>query len=84
MNMLELRHRLERDGYDQRWYSFDREAPPLEGFILEKVGERWIVFYTERGEIRDIANFENEFDACDYFYEKMQKAFGSTVGRAKH
>jgi hypothetical protein len=84
MNMLELTQRLKQEGYDQRWYSFDRDAPPLEGYILEKIGERWTVFYTERGGIRDIANFESEYHACDYFYERMQKAYASVLGRTKH
>jgi hypothetical protein len=84
VNTIELAHLLKQEGFDRRWYSFDRENPPLEGYILEKIGERWIVFYFERGDIRDIANFENESDACEFFYQRMQEGFGSTLGRAKH
>jgi hypothetical protein len=84
MNATELADRLKREGYDRRWYSFAREAPPLEGFILEKVRERWTVFYFERGETRDIANFESEYDACEFFYKRMYDDFGSALSRRRH
>ena len=84
MNAVELANLLKCDGYDHRWYSFDRENPPLEGYILEKVVERWIVFYFERGDMRDIASFENESDACEYFYQRMKEGFASTLGRVRH
>ena len=84
MNVVELADLLESDGYDRRWYSFDRKNPPIEGYILERVGARWTVFYFERGDTRDVANFENESDACDFFYQRMKEGFGSTLGRIKH
>jgi len=76
MKTIELADLLKREGYDHRWYSFDRAAPPIEGYILESVHGRWIIFYFERGETRDIANFELESDACDYLYRRMQQVYG--------
>jgi hypothetical protein len=84
MNKIELEDLLKCEGYDRRWYSFDREIPPVEGFILEKIGLRWTVLFFERGDTRDVANFESEFDACEFFYKRMQQEFGSTLGRVRH
>jgi hypothetical protein len=84
MNVEELSDLLRRDGYARRWYSFDREYPPFDGYVLEKVGERWTVFYCERGDARDIANFESEADACEYFFQEMQRVYGSTLQRTPH
>jgi hypothetical protein len=84
MNVTELAERLKRESYNQFWYSFDRDVPPLEGYILELVDARWTVFYFERGATRDLANFESEIDACDFLYQRMKEAFGSAAGRARH
>jgi hypothetical protein len=77
MGLAELRSQLENDGFDRHLYSFDRLSPPMEGYILEKLGDRWIIFYTERGLFRDIANFLYEGDACDFFLHTMRRAFCS-------
>ena len=79
MNLSELRDALERDGYDRRWYSFDPFSHPLEGYTLEHNARRWTMFYTERGETRDIASFESEFDACKFFYERMREGYASAL-----
>ena len=84
MNAAELKDLLESEGYAHRWYSFDRGEPPIDGYILEKVAERWTVFYFERGESRNIASFESESDASEFFYHRMREDFGSTVDRVKH
>ena len=84
MKTAELEEILVREGYDHHWYSFDRERPPIDGFILEKVEGRWTIYYFERGATREIARFESEFDACEFFYRRMHEDFGSAVGRAKH
>jgi hypothetical protein len=45
MNTEELCERLTTEGYDRRFFSRDRNSPPLvEGYVLEKVGARWTVF----------------------------------------
>ena len=84
MNLNELTDVLTRDGYHRNWYSFDLSMPPSAGFILEKVGNRWIVFYIERGQSRDIANFEYESDACAYFLQTMRAEYGSLLGKTTH
>ena len=84
MKVVELAETLKREGYSPRWYSFDLSSPPFDGFILEKVGERWTVSYSERGYTRDIANFESESDACFFFLKNMQHEYGSVVGKSTH
>ena len=84
MNSIELKEILMAEGYNSKHFSFDRRSPPLEGYILEMTGPRWTVFYFERGSTRDIANFESEYDACDYLYEKIKEGYGSVVRPIAH
>jgi hypothetical protein len=79
MKVSELEKKLQNDGFDRRGYSFSRTSPPIEGYILEKVDDYWIVFSTDRGYFVQVANFISEVDACDYFYQKMHEEYGSTI-----
>jgi hypothetical protein len=40
---------------------------------LEKQHRFWVVLYFERGETRQLASFESEFDACEWFYQRVSK-----------
>lgn len=84
MNIAELAQVLEREGYSPSWYSFDKNSPPVDGYILDKEDGRWRVFYFERGTTREIAAFESEAKACEFFYEKMKKGFSSALNGARH
>jgi hypothetical protein len=84
MNTFELAQQLNSEGFGPSYYSLSRQKPPLEGFVLEKVGDRWIVFFFERGAFREIASFESETDACDYFYEKMHAEFKSVGPKTRN
>ena len=81
MLLQELKDRLVNEGYKRSWYSFGRHEPPLDGYILEQISSTWTVFYFERGRTRQIASFENESDACNWFYERVREEFASVVNR---
>jgi hypothetical protein len=74
MLLQELKDRLHREGYDHRWFSFSSSDLPVEGYILEKQNPFWVVLYFERGETRQLASFESEFDACEWFYQRVSNS----------
>jgi len=80
MLMQELKERLSRERYDRRWFSFSSSDLPLEGYILEKQNPFWAVLYFERGETRQLASFESESDACEWFYARISKNVPKTTG----
>jgi len=91
MNRTQLIELIRRLNIDRRSYSFDRKEPPEEGYVLEHVGSRSVVYYFERGGVRNVADFESDFDACDFFYEQLRKmavflsdASATDAGAAKH
>ena len=76
----ELNDRLKAEGFDRlKCYSFSKEHPPIEGYILESAGTGWNVLYFERGETRKIAWFYVESFACDWLYELLQREYGSVL-----
>jgi hypothetical protein len=82
MLLQELKDRLRAEKFDALdCYSFSRQNPPLEGYILEQVGSDWVIFYFERGEARQIASFYTSSYACKWFYEKLCEDYSSVPSR---
>ena len=42
-------------------------------FCLEQLGQRWCVYYSERGERYDERTFESESTACVYLLEVLRE-----------
>jgi hypothetical protein len=85
MNILELDKILRQEGFTEEYYSLSRNNPPPQGYVLERVNAReWIVYYSERGTLRELARFVAESDACKFFHEKLLDAYGSVVTKIRH
>lgn len=46
---------------------------PNEALCIAKRGERWEVYYSERGNKSSLRSFQTETDACEYFYNYLLK-----------
>lgn len=40
---------------------------PNEAYCIEKIGERWIIYHSERGRCTSLKEFEIEQEACPFF-----------------
>jgi hypothetical protein len=81
MNAIELMERFRGEGID-RYFGLSREAPPIEGFVLENVGGKWWVHFFERGDYTPVACFEDEYDACGFLYWKLHDNLSMVGPRA--
>lgn len=71
MTAVELGMRLRARGVDSRLYSLDGTSPLLEGFVLDNNGDSWSVNFFERGETHQLAAFNSEDSACEFFYTRI-------------
>ncbi|QHI73454.1 hypothetical protein [Aminipila terrae] len=53
-------------------YSLDGGLPN-EAFCIAHLSGKWEVYYSERGKKSNLKTFEMESEACEYFYERLQK-----------
>jgi len=76
MNRQELKIKLEEGNIPESWYSLDGEAL-LNRSILQKGGGKkgyWVIYgIDERGNKSDFREFDDEDEACEYFYQMMKK-----------
>jgi hypothetical protein len=49
---------------------------PNEAFCLNKEGEIWEVYYSERGVKSQLKQFHSEDEACNYFYQTILEVLG--------
>lgn len=71
MDCESLKKRLEDAGCSESHYSIGTLGDDT--FCLDKLGNEWWVFYTERGIVNDPEfRSESEAEACAYLWEKMQ------------
>ena len=72
MNTRELQERLLAEGCNQNSFSIEPWGHNNDVLVLEKINGAWEIYYTERGR-RDppMAEFRNESDACEYYYQKI-------------
>lgn len=81
MKRSELADWLQASGFSSSFYSLDLNDLPFEGYVLDKADDRWVVYFSERGHTRDIANFAHETDACDFFIQIMERNYGDARKR---
>lgn len=48
---------------------------PNEAFCLNKEGDIWEVYYSERGIKSEVERFTTEEEACSYFYKTVLEHF---------
>ncbi len=69
MNKEELKKALDKEGIHPHYYSLNGlQGGPYDGTsILDKEGNKWLVYYFERGEKWDMHVFDTEDEACRFF-----------------
>lgn len=74
MKKEELRQKLIERGVPSDFYNL-QGGLPNESLCLNYDNPYWEVYYSERGQKRDLKKFLNESEACDYFYSIVKKVF---------
>ena len=49
---------------------------PNEALCISMQEEDWVIYYSERGKKTNVAYFNNESEACDYFYNRLLHMIG--------
>ena len=75
MNTLELKEILKNEKIPERYYLLEPKGIREDKICLEFSGDVWQVYYSERGEKYNVAEFSNEHDACGEMLQRL---------RAKH
>ena len=73
MNVLELKRMLDEINCPRDSYSILKGGFPNEQYCLTNENDEWEVYYSERGRKSEVKKFENESDACEYFFNKLKK-----------
>ena len=73
MRIEELKEKLNELKVPKEWYSIN-EGLKFDAYILNKVYYYWEYFYfDERGGQNEYRKFDNESDACMFFFNKLDK-----------
>ncbi|NQZ12896.1 MAG: hypothetical protein HRT35_37595 [Algicola sp.] len=73
MTKAELIERLKAESFDPEYFSLDGELPTMEGFCLDFIYGKWVVFYYERGMKRRRQEFLTEEEATDCLYRLVKQ-----------
>ena len=68
-----LETELRTAGVPQYAYNLTGQGRTDERLCLERFGDRWNVFYLERGIKTTDIYFDSEKEACHYLYEKLME-----------
>ena len=72
MNINELGELLIKKNVSKEMYSLDGGLPS-EAYCIEKIGSKWHLYYSERGEKETISYFHDEEDVINAFLEEIGK-----------
>lgn len=70
MNIQQLDKELKKIAVPPRVYSLTGRQD--ERLCIEPQGDRWVVFFVERGKERVLKQFLSESDACDFMLEELR------------
>ena len=73
MNKRELKKKLKDSDISKHLYCFNDGYFPGECYCLNKVKDFWEVYYSERGKKIELKLFNNEEEACEYFYKILKE-----------
>ncbi|WP_144815981.1 hypothetical protein [Enterobacter sp. DE0047] len=71
MKKYDLKKILEEEGVSKSLYCLDGGLPN-EKLCLDYEGNKWLVYYSERGCRTGLESFMNEDDACCYIYKLIK------------
>ena len=72
MDRQKLKNILLKNQVPEDLYSLEGGLPN-EAYCIEKENDKWHVYYSERGQKRNIGYFENEADACFCLLNKIKQ-----------
>lgn len=78
MNKTELKQRLRQEKIRADAYNLNGGLPN-EAYCLNENGNKWEIYYSERGNKSGLKIFDNENDACQHFYQLIKKATQITM-----
>lgn len=70
MNIKELESRLISENIQSDLYSLDGGLPN-EAYCISQSNGSWEVYYSERGNKSGLRIFQNEEEACQFFYDSL-------------
>lgn len=73
MTIFELEELLKKMNVSGNLYSILKGGLPNEQLCIVNDGEKWEVYYSERGRKSGLKVFDDEKEACEYFYNKLRK-----------
>lgn len=62
---------LEDEGIPYEWCVYGEKLENDQKTCLAERGDKWLVYYYERGKEMGIKEFDNENDACNELYNRM-------------
>lgn len=68
LNRFDLKTILQKARIDNFLYNLDETGRDDERICLKKAGEKWEVYYSERGVKTTREFFDSESEACEYIY----------------
>jgi hypothetical protein len=71
MNKEELALKLNQEAIPDDCYCLNGGLPN-DRIILNKKDVKWEVYYSERGKIYELREFDTEDNACDFLYHRVK------------
>lgn len=71
MDIEELKEILQNEKIPEDFYSL-KGGLPNESYCIEKKGNIWDVYYSERGSKTDLKKFDTEDEACRHLYKRVK------------
>ena len=72
MNIPELKEILKNEKIPERYYLLDARGIREDKICLELSDGLWQVYYSERGQKYNVAEFANESDACGEMLQRLR------------
>lgn len=64
MNKTELKRVLSKNNIPECYYNIDGYGETDQKICMEEEGDRWKVYYTERGAVSRLNYYDSESEAC--------------------
>ncbi len=71
MNKNELQHILNENSVSPGLYNIDGKGVRDQKMCLSQKEKKWQVYYTEKGMIFDLKEFDSENDACQELFDRL-------------
>jgi hypothetical protein len=72
LTMENLEEVLKQNNIPQQWYRIGSNGISEDKTCIEKTGDDYQVYYSERGQKYDLSKFKNEQSACEVFLSRLK------------